>query len=65
MLVLSRKQHEAIVIGRDVEVIVLEVRGGRVKLGFRGPGEVSIHRAEVFEQIAAHAPPALEQAECA
>jgi carbon storage regulator CsrA len=52
MLVLSRKRGESIRIGRDVEVTVLEIRGDRVKLGFRGPPEVPIHREEVHQQIA-------------
>lgn len=51
MLVLSRKRGEAIVVGRDIEVTVLEVRGDRVKLGFKGPGEVPIHWAEVKLRI--------------
>ncbi|MFZ5833231.1 MAG: carbon storage regulator CsrA [Planctomycetota bacterium] len=51
MLVLSRKQGEAIMIGPDIEVVVLEVRGDRVKLGFRGPADVPIHRAEVHRRI--------------
>ena len=53
MLVLSRKRGEAIVIGRDIEVTVLEVRGDRVKLGFKGPQEVPIHRAELSLKMAA------------
>jgi carbon storage regulator CsrA len=53
MLVLSRKRGEGVVIGRGIEVIVLEVRGGRVKLGFNGPPEVTIHRGEVYAKIAA------------
>jgi carbon storage regulator len=64
MLVLSRKQHESVMIGLEVEVIVLEVSGDRVKLGFRAPPEVTIHRREVYEQIVVR-PPALEEAECA
>ncbi len=52
MLVLSRKRGESVVIGGDVEVVVLEVRGDRVKLGFRGPADVPIHREEVQERIA-------------
>jgi carbon storage regulator len=64
MLVLSRKSKEAVCIGEDIEVVVLEVHGDRVKLGFIAPSEVPIHRGEVFDRIA-HAPPALEQAECA
>jgi carbon storage regulator len=47
MLVLSRKGGESVVIGNDITVKVLEVRGDRVKLGFAAPGEVPIHRAEV------------------
>ena len=52
MLVLSRKCGESVRIGREIEVIVLEVHGNHVKLGFRGPAEVPIHRQEVFEKIA-------------
>jgi carbon storage regulator len=64
MLVLTRKTDEAIVIGRDIEVTVLEVRGDRVKLGFRGPPDVPIHRAEVREKIE-NSPPGRHQIECA
>ncbi len=63
MLVLSRKQGESVVIGGEIEVTVLEVRGNRVKLGFQGPAEVPIHRKEVFCQI--DVGPALCCAECA
>ncbi len=51
MLVLARKRGESVVIGNDVTVTVLEVRGDRVKLGFSAPGEVPIHRAEVHQSI--------------
>lgn len=51
MLVLSRKQGEVVVIGGNIEVTVLEVRGDRVKLGFRGPADVSIHRQEIYQRI--------------
>jgi carbon storage regulator len=64
MLVLSRKRNEAIKIGQDIEVVVLEVHGDRVKLGFRAPPEVPIHRAEVHDKIV-NLPPALDHAECA
>jgi carbon storage regulator len=64
MLVLSRKRGETVVIGREIEVIVLEVHGDRVKLGFRGPAEVPIHRKEIHDRIE-HGPPALAEAECA
>lgn len=49
MLVLSRKTHEQIQIGRDVFVTVLEVSGGRVRLGFQAPRDVRICRAELRE----------------
>jgi len=63
MLVLSRKPKEAICIGQDIEVVVLEIHGDRVKLGFTAPAEVPIHRGEVHERIVNA--PALEHAECA
>jgi carbon storage regulator len=53
MLVLSRKSGERIAIGSDIFVTVLEVKGDRVKLGFVGPAEVSIHREEVYARMAA------------
>ena len=51
MLVLSRKKDERIMIGDNVEVTVIEIRGDRVKLGFIGPQEVPIHRQEVYRRI--------------
>lgn len=51
MLVLSRKKGERVIIGQEVEVTVLEIRAGKVRLGFAGPPEVSIHREEVAERI--------------
>jgi carbon storage regulator len=48
MLVLSRKAGERISIGREIEVTVLGIRKGRVKLGFLGPPEVRIHREELL-----------------
>ena len=47
MLILSRKMHEEIVIGDNIRVQVLEVRGGRVKLGFTAPPTVRICREEI------------------
>ena len=51
MLVLSRNKGQRIIIGEDIEVVVVEIRGDRVKLGFIGPAEVPIHREEVFRRI--------------
>ena len=50
MLVLSRKNGESIRIGDSIKVKVLQVRGGRVRLGVRGPPEVPIHREEVYRR---------------
>ncbi len=51
MLVLTRKPDQSIMIGPDIEITILEVRGEQVRLGINAPREVSIHRKEVFEQI--------------
>ena len=47
MLVLSRQKNERIMIGRDVEICVVEIRGDKVRLGVSAPGDVAIDRAEV------------------
>jgi carbon storage regulator len=51
MLVLSRKCGEAIVIAENIKVTVLEVKGGRARLGFDAPDDAPIHRSEVHEKI--------------
>jgi carbon storage regulator len=51
MLVLTRKVHQSIVIGDEVEVVVLEVRGEQVRLGIKAPKDVAVHRKEIYEQI--------------
>ena len=51
MLVLGRKASERILIGDDVELMVVSVHGDRVKLGFRAPQGVTIHREEVYERV--------------
>ncbi len=55
MLVLSRKKGERVLIGQDIYVKVIEIRGDRVKLGFEGPNEVPIHREELAVQMATEA----------
>lgn len=47
MLVLSRKKHESIEIGDDVRLVVVEIRGDKVRLGFEAPPEVKILRSEL------------------
>jgi carbon storage regulator len=51
MLVLTRRSGEAIVIGDDVTVTVLEVRGDQIRLGIDAPRSVKVHRQEVFAEI--------------
>ena len=51
MLVLSRQKNEAIMIGDEVEIIVVDIRGDRVRLGITAPSEVPVHRKEVYEAI--------------
>ncbi|KUP04463.1 carbon storage regulator [Bacillus coahuilensis p1.1.43] len=51
MLILSRKQGEAIQIGSDVELVVVSIQGDQVKLGVNAPKHVEIHRKEIFLDI--------------
>lgn len=51
MLVITRKNGEQVIIGHDIEVTVLKIRGNRVKLGIRGPADVPIHRKELQARI--------------
>src|SRR4051812_46886354 len=51
MLVLSRQRDETIMIGDDIEVTVVDIRGDKVRLGINAPKEVSVHRKEVYEAI--------------
>jgi carbon storage regulator len=61
MLVLTRKVGQSIVIGDEIEVVVLEVRGEQVRVGIRAPKSVSVHRKEVYEQIQGETPTAPEE----
>ena len=51
MLVLTRKVHQSIIIGDDIEIVVLEVRGEQVRLGINAPRNIAVHRQEIYEQI--------------
>ena len=51
MLVLSRKHNESIIIGDDITVMVVDIRGDKVRLGVEAPKEVPVHRREVFDAI--------------
>ena len=52
MLILTRRVGETVVIGNDVDVTVLGVKGNQVRLGVKAPKEVAVHREEIFERIA-------------
>ncbi|MEX0715407.1 MAG: carbon storage regulator CsrA [Planctomycetaceae bacterium] len=51
MLVLSRKKDEKIIIGDSITLMVIEIRGDKVRLGIEAPKEVSVHRQEVYDAI--------------
>ena len=51
MLILSRKADEKIVIGEEVEITILSIRGSQVKLGIQAPQEVDIFRTEILEEM--------------
>ena len=65
MLVLSRKKNESIVINNDITIVVVEIRGDKVRLGVEAPKEVPVHRREVYDAIkrneARHSDPASEK----
>jgi len=51
MLVLSRKKNESIIIGNDITIVIIEIRGDKVRLGVKAPREVTVHRQEVYDAI--------------
>ncbi len=51
MLVLSRKRDETIMIGDEIEITVVDIRGDKVRLGITAPKSVPVHRKEVYEAI--------------
>ena len=51
MLVLSRQKDESIMVGDNVEITIVDVRGDKVRLGISAPREIAVHRKEVFEAI--------------
>lgn len=51
MLVLSRQRDESIIIGDDIEIIIVDVRGDKVRLGINAPREISVHRKEIYDAI--------------
>ena len=53
MLVLSRKKNESVVINDDITIVVVEIRGDKVRLGIEAPKNVPVHRKEIYDAIQA------------
>ena len=51
MLVLARRLNESIMIGDEIEVVVIDIKGDQVKLGIRAPKKIAVHRKEIYEEI--------------
>lgn len=51
MLVLSRQKDESIMIGDDVEIVIVDVRGDKVRLGITAPKSIPVHRREIYDAI--------------
>ncbi len=51
MLVLSRTKDESIIIGDDIEITIVDVRGDKVRLGINAPRSIPVHRKEIYEAI--------------
>ena len=51
MLVLSRQKDESIMIGDDVEIVIVDVRGDKVRLGINAPRNIAVHRKEIYLAI--------------
>jgi carbon storage regulator len=53
MLILTRRVGETLMIGNDVTVTVLSIKGSQVRLGINAPKDVAVHREEVYERVKA------------
>lgn len=51
MLVLSRKRDESVFVGDNIQITVVDIRGDKVRLGITAPGDIPVHRQEVYEVI--------------
>jgi carbon storage regulator len=51
MLVLTRRIGERVMIGDEIEVVVLGVKGNQVRLGFKAPKDLPVHRQEIYERV--------------
>ena len=53
MLVLSRKRNESVIINDNITIVIVEVRGDKVRLGIEAPKDVPVHRKEIYDAIQA------------
>jgi carbon storage regulator len=51
MLVLTRRPGESIVVGQDIVVTVIEIKGGQVRIGIDAPRDIDVYREEIYEQV--------------
>ena len=51
MLVLSRRKNESIMVGEDVQIMIVGIRGDKIRLGITAPKSIPVHRMEVYESI--------------
>lgn len=51
MLVLARKINESIMIGDEIELVVIDIKGDQVKLGIKAPKKITVHRKEIYDEI--------------
>jgi carbon storage regulator len=58
MLVVTRRLQESVMIGTDVTITVLAVKGNQVRIGINAPKDVTVHREEIFERIRSERHPA-------
>jgi carbon storage regulator len=55
MLVVSRQRDESILIGDNIVITIVDIRGDKVRIGIQAPADVPVHRQEVYEAIVRHA----------
>ena len=51
MLVLTRRPGESIIVGKDIVITVIEIKGGQVRIGIDAPRDIQVHREEIYEQV--------------
>lgn len=51
MLILARKINESIIIGDDVEIVIIDIKGDQVKVGIKAPKSIAVHRKEIYLEI--------------